>query len=716
LLAEGSASTVPSHACGLGIGKRNFGGRSRLSLSSGPDVSVCGSSSAGRGTGTRFGARAITSILLAIVFVVSGLATLPSTDPPIHPSDEEPVLEADISLTTVDSFIVSPARVYVGDTVKFTASAHSDVGSELNFTIKYDYELADGSVNPASPTSPVNVTGNPGSIVTTFVYDHVGNLTTEATEDPFFKAVLSVFDGYMTKNVTRYVYVVGNTAPVFTIGLASSYDVDRDVESSFSIKVSDPDNDPVSVTWDFGDGSDVALNETGPALVGVYVNQTHTWSPELEPSLGEYTINFSLVVTLDDGQGNSKASTSRIVIYIPYNFSPTGNVTVTATYVDPESIVWFYAYGSDGEGESLTWTFVFKREGVVYHAEAYQTDATEPNELVWVNISHVFSIEGNYTVTVYLSDAVLPELQTGAHNQTLRTVYVTSKTNRLPYVKTISITPTAPNITVDNPVALVEFYTEVADADGDVLTLTWDFGDDSPAVVNYTAGGKQVHGMTESHAYTEAGCYNVTLSVTDGWLNHSVYRWKVITIGSDNRAPSITEFVVIHNNGTYSLLGSPVHFRMVLYDLERDTIEVVWDFGDNSTILRVNLTDFDESGNVTCVVNHTYSERGEYTLTLTFTDHKFGSAYHNGSWFAIVRVRAPATVDENPWDLNDSVGLGIVVALVSSLVVWAAVVSRKRKKLDEMGMTWEEYQIRKHSGAEGGLDGEELHEPGGDAK
>jgi len=621
----------------------------------------------------------------------------------IQPILSEPVLEGAgesqsrshvLALTGV-TFTISPLEVTVGEMVTFSASASSDIASTINFTIRYDNLLADDSRNPESPVS-YHVTGNPGNVLTTYAYDHEGNLTSETSPYPYFEVELTVFDGYASKVEKRIVYVFSNTAPIFTRGPSSGYDADPGVEKRFSFKLKDYDNDPLTVVWDFGDGSPEAVNETAPAGTEVYVNQSHTWNPVIEPGSGDYWIVLYMNLTVDDGQGNYLNTSSEIRMYVPYNLAPEGNFTASATKVDPTDVVWFYANASDGEGEALTWTFEFMNETEVYYVEVHHTDAVEPFETVYVNITHVFSVEGEYMVTAYVSDAALPENQVDLHNQTLPTIQINSKVNHLPYVMaTIIVSPTTLKINATVPNATATFSVDVADQDGDVLTAKWAFGDGSEPALNVTPGGKQIHTIMQSHTYFDAGYFNVTLEVTDGRFNHTVYRWKIITITSDNKAPTVVDFQIIHSNSSYTLPGYEVRFRMVLHDAERDPIEVVWNFGDGSPRVYVNLTEFDEYGNVTCEVPHVYETNGDFRVYANFTDHQFDTSYHLASWPALMKVRSPTATVVEPWDIWDYVGLGIVFGMVLGFVGWGLEVNRKRRMLDRKGMTWEEYKIIK---------------------
>ena len=641
--------------------------------------------------------RVLTFACLALLLLSSyaGLLSAPAGDDDILPSDQ--AVPARTTAISGVEFKAVPSWAHVGDPITFYANASTDVGSTLNFTINYDSELADGSPNPYSPIS-VNVTGTPGNVVTTYTYDHEGNLTNPLVEDPFFKVKLTIFDGYTTKTETRIVYIVGNVAPAFVKTLSALYDKpDIGVEYNYSVKLIDADGDSLNVTWDFGDGTPLVYNETGPAGTEVFVNQTHVWNPYFEPGAEFYEIVYYLNLTVTDGQGNYVNSTSEVLFEVDLNFGPEGTFWASAKKVDPTVVVWFYANATDKEGESITWTFVFEKEGEDYYTEVHRTNASEPSEIVWMNISHVFAVEGNYSVTLYLTDALLPELQVGRHNNSLGTINVTSELNVVPYVmSTMTVTPSPLKINESNPIALARIYTEVADWDGDVLTATWDFGDGSEQAVNVTNGGKQIFGISQLHEYASSGYFNVTISVTDGWFNHTVIQWKIITVTSDNRAPVLVDIDVLHTNGSYSTPGSAVGFVIKLMDYERDSIEITWSFGDNTEPVTLNLTDFDYEGVVTCEVNHTFATVGEYRIRIVFTDHMFDTSYHNTSLNVTVRIRQYDAAIVEPWDVWDYVGLGLLFGMFGSIAFWAVYANVRRKKLDRWGLTWDEYMIRKN--------------------
>ena len=595
--------------------------------------------------------------------------------------------------TTLLTFSASPSRVYVGDTVTFFANASSDIATSLDFTLFFDSLLPSMANNTASPVF-TTTTGNPGSLVTTFAYDHVGNLS--GTSGTYFRAKLYVGDGANTVNLAISVYVVENAAPTFDLTLPTNYDVSIGIQYNFTTVVADVDDDPLTVTWDFGDGSDLAVNTTGPAASGIAVTQSHVWSPELEPGVGDYFIYFYMNITLDDGLGHTTQFSTRISIYVPWNFSPDGSFWTDSSYVDPTDIVVLYADATDPEGDPLTWTYTFSNETETYHTEVYHTPATAANTTVWSNITHTFAVEGAYTVTLWLSDAVLLENQVFPHNLS-KEVRLTSSENQIPGVlENITFYPQLIFFNASLGYASAQLSIQANDFDGDVLTVTWDFGDGTDQAVDYSPGGStQVYEFVQMHDYGDSGAYNVSCSVTDGRPGHEIVRYGSLVIRSNNSAPDMMGLLLNLSNSNFAAVNSTVRLTIILNDAELDAIDVWWSFGDNSSIVLSNITEFDDEGNGTSEVSHVYSSLGSFTVQIWFTDNKFDDSWHNSSWNATVAVREAWVPESNLWDLWDYLGLGIVLCSFGAIVAFTVYMRSFRRKLDDKGMTYEEYKIKK---------------------
>jgi hypothetical protein len=622
-------------------------------------------------------------------------------------SDEGGDLVARAETVYIDgTFVVSPSKAYVGTTIFYNVSAHSTVvGATLNFTIYYDWLFANGSINPSSPVT-VDTTPNPGTINKTYVYNAPGNYTYNLI-DNHYAVRLVINDGMGGwRNVTRYVEITVNEAPEFYPPPTSVTDWDIGVPLNMSVICYDEDNDNLTLTWDFGDGTDLAENVTGPAMSGVYCNQTHTWNPSAEDLYGisdyrEYYVKLSLT----DGQGHWTNATMEIRLRVGHNLSPNGVLTTNATTIDPGDEVWLLGRASDPEGEPLTWTFVFNNSEGTFLVRVFHTGLTEPNATVWVNTSYVFSDPGEYYVYLSLCDIVDPELQNdpdrSGHNVTLEHVKISSIENRIPFAGKIYVEDflTGSQDVVLNDtvgVAIAVFTVQVRDEDGEVLSATWDFGDDSDPAHNLSAGGTGIFDFVQIHEYSTWGQYNVSVLVTDGREGHDVLRYKLVNISAINAAPEVRGLVLLLDNGSFGSPGTVVEIILTLYDREQDPLTVSWDLGDGSPVQWTNVSSFSENGTAICRIEHIYDEVGDYTVRINYTDGIVGlRGLHKGLWEVYVPIKYPHIIVVRYWDWWDYGSLSLFILSLALLVLWAVMGSIKRSRLDMMGTTMEEYLLRK---------------------
>jgi hypothetical protein len=603
--------------------------------------------------------------------------------------DDAP-LTGRIAAVTIDSFTVnggSSATVYIGEEVDFDASASSTTGSQLIFTIYYDAILDIAQTpNPHSPFS-VNVTDNPGDVTTTYTYDRLGNLTSFGVS--YYRAKLSVYDGTNTVNLTRTVYVKENSAPTFELDLEDGYVLDPDEQLNMSIRVLDSDGDPITVTWDFGDGV-VVVNETGPAPTGVFVNQTHAWSPDIGPGMGP-VLYYYLTVTLEDPYSNAYSKTTTITITLPYNGLPVLTLSTSVSTLDPEVDMTFYASATDPEGEALTWTFVFNNSIEDVDVIVLHTDVTAPGTKVWNNLTYAFENPGTYAVRLWVSDALIP-YQIPPHNVT-REVGMTVRGNAVPSLtNVISMSPESPSIVTAWGYVSVTFTIDAWDADGDVVTLEWDMADGGDPRVNATSGGLLVYSFRQVRTFTETGIYNISLTATDGIVGHEIVRYRIVTVTSNNLPPSVSNLNFSYESGNFALPGEVIQFTMSLSDPEMDEIEIVWDFGDNSSLEHFNLTDYVD-GIATCVVNHSYSELGRYNVTIWFTDNQLGLLNHTKVYNAVVSVNIPSVRVVSEWSWWDYISLVLLGMIPIAFVLNLFRIRRIRRDVEKQGMTLEEMKL-----------------------
>jgi hypothetical protein len=420
-------------------------------------------------------------------------------------------------------------------------------------------------------------------------------------------------------------------APVFVAEPVDPSYATYGVLLNFTCIVKDVDNDTLTVTWAWGDGS-VNVTTTGPAASNTIIRNGHIYTPPIEQGRGEYYYNLTMTIHIDDGNGNNVSCTTTVFVLMPPNgipSLPSIRVNGTAsTTIDPSDIVYVVVKASDPEGEPLTWTYVFTNDtDEVYRMEVLNTPATDPGENVWVNLSHTFGTVGLHRIDVYVSDALIP-YQLYPHNHT-NAIYAQVVVNTAPLSSAISCEPSTPVIPWDIGYVEVNLRIDVADMEGNVIYATWDFGDGSLGAGNMTAGGSWVYTLVQAHRYVDVGVFNVTVVLTDGRPDHEVEKYELLTITSDNTPP---EYVVISYTchglfPPFDYVGEEVRFSLTVTDAEQDPIEVTWDFGDGSPLVTENLTEY-VYGNVRSSVNHTFLAPGICNITATYTDNQEGIGTH----------------------------------------------------------------------------------------
>lgn len=576
---------------------------------------------------------------------------------------------------------------YVNQTVSFWARATTDSAASLTFTIYYDYYLPGSVVNPISPIS-VNVTGNPGNIVTTFVYDHVGNLSGAA--GTYFHARCIITDGISTPiTLNRYVYVIENQPPAFNITLEPVILADKGVPKNLSTEVKDPDGDSVDVTWEWGDGSPNAFNVTGPSELGVWCNQTHTWDPYVAPGTGNFYIYTTLNLTLDDGFGNIVVGKYTVKIYVPRNSPPA--ITLDAPYsAGTNSVVEFRGTAIDVEGEDLTWVFDFKDGSPI---EVYHTIGVV-NATVWKNVTHAFLSVGTYNVLMNVSD--VPTINPGfPHNQSISKTIIIGE-NQPPGVSDeIIVNDENPFINWTTGNASVIFTVMAADLDGDPLVVTWNFSDGSPEATNTTTGGTGQFILIQVHAYTVTGQYNVTANVTDG-QGHWVLTYRLINVSSDNTPPEFVSSNITYpqGRGDYATPNETVYITYILKDDQLDPIRLLINWGDGSPVFNITLSNY-VNGTVTYVANHSYTKVGEYIVIVNVTDNMIGKGMHAFNFSLNVKIDYEPILNLNSWSWWDSTTLAILLMIPILIAVWWVNERRKQKALDDAGVTYDQWLVRK---------------------
>ena len=244
----------------------------------------------------------------------------------------------------------------------------------------------------------------------------------------------------------------------------------------------------------------------------------------------------------------------------PTNHPPVAGFTV----VIENQTVTFTDTSTDPDNDLLTYLWDF----------GDNSTSTEKNPV------HTYTEDNKtYTATLTVTDAK------GAHDSTATTISIGTQNS-----------PPIADFTygVDTATKTITFADNSTDLDNDILTYSWDFGD------NLTSNEKN-----PVHSYATNGSYTVILTVNDGKATDT--KNKTIKIG---RMPLIVNFISILSNS--SML---VFFSDFTNDEDGTIVEWHWDFGDGNT----NTTTVSYN-------THFYAQPETYNVTLTVKDDNGATA------------------------------------------------------------------------------------------
>ncbi|MDX6302116.1 MAG: hypothetical protein QOF53_3330 [Nocardioidaceae bacterium] len=248
---------------------------------------------------------------------------------------------------------------------------------------------------------------------------------------------------------TNHAPVADAGAPTCT-GLACSFS---------GTNSTDPDGDPLTYSWDFGDGSAPDASAT----------PTHT-----------YAAGGPRAVTLTATDSHGLTGTANVTV-VPATTASAVNHPPTAVAgtarCDALTCSFDAAGSGDQDGDSLSYTWDFG-------------DGTPPDTTVAP--SHTFAGAGTRTVTLVVDDG-----HGATSTDTLQVTTTEPAPNQAPTAH--ATTPTCTGLTCSFSAA------GSSDPEGGQLSYDWDFGD----------GAAHGQGPTVSHTYSAATPKVVTLTVTD---------------------------------------------------------------------------------------------------------------------------------------------------------------------------------------------------------
>lgn len=321
---------------------------------------------------------------------------------------------------------------------------------------------------------------------------------------------------------------------------------------------SDENDQIVSFTWDFGDGTE-----------GRGQTASHTYAVE-----GEYTVRL----TAEDGKG-ARASASELVSVRP-PIPPVADFSLLppdAIYRAGEPMV-FRSESSAGSIDLIEWTWDFGDGRIATGAET----------------THIFESSGDYVVRLRVVDA------RGNAAEREEVIGVASR------VPTACFTIVQEVLHDGEPILFDA--TSSIDPDGEIASYRWDFdGDD---IVDLVGGD-----ALAEHEYTAGGIYSPSLVVEDADGDRSIPFVETIHVNAGPIAQfSISTFEAEELED--------VRFTDCSTDTDGTIVSWLWDFGDGETSIQTSPTHaFGASGDatvtLTVVDDRGASRTGTVTLEIT---------------------------------------------------------------------------------------------------
>ncbi|UCE37531.1 MAG: PKD domain-containing protein [Thermoplasmata archaeon] len=542
-------------------------------------------------------------------------------------------LESEIPL--ISGFVPEPDS-WVNSTQPTIGAQYYDSGSGVDTSRVYIF--LDG-INQT-----VNATKNPDSITLVPSY---------SLSEGFHTVYLIVTDMFGNENYTAWIFYVDSIDPIAVAGDDKSSFEDEIVY--FDGSASSDEKELRNLTWDFGDG-----------FLGYGTYPDHVFT-----EAGTYT------VTLIARDIANNTGTDTLFVFVD-NVAPVANAGIDQI-VDEGEMTYFNgsdSYDTPSDMSTLIYTWYFEDSTV----------------LLGINVSHSFSDNGNYAVTLVVednngftdSDTIFVTVNNVAPIADANGPY--SGTEGVGVIFTGSATDpgedtftydwdfddsdgityldaTSPNPTwtwSDEFSGMI--YLRVTDDDGDI-------GFDSASVtITNTApvadcggpySGYEGTAIALSGSASDPGADSLTYEWdldNDGlfddatgqnpewtWYDNGVFTISLRVSDSDGGEDSDKEIVTINNvaptadaGGPYSEdEGSVVSFTGVASDPgSLDTFTYYWDFGDGESSSQQNPT-------------HVYSDDGIYIATLTVTDDDGGTNSNNT--FVMINNVAPTAYAQGPY-------------------------------------------------------------------
>ncbi|WP_423998854.1 PKD domain-containing protein [Maribacter sp. IgM3_T14_3] len=360
-----------------------------------------------------------------------------------------------LSNSTSIEIIVSPATT--GNSVPIAMATATPINGEAPLLVDFDATTSTDDNGITLYSWNFGDGSSTGSgVQTSHTYGAVGS----------YNAVLTVTDAQGLTDTFALTIMVspstsGNLAPI-AIASATPLNGETPLIVNFDASDSSDDNEIITYSWNFGDGSPVTSG----------IETSHTYN-----EIGQY---FAML-TVTDEEGLADITTLEVTV-LPVeteNLAPIAIATADPLSGESPLVVNFDASASSDDKAITTYSWNFG-------------DGSSPG--TGIETSHTFETDGIYNVILTVTDA-----EGLTDTATIEITVSTSETGNLAPIASATADP----LNGEAPL-LVNFDASASSDDKGIISYAWDYGD-----------GIKGNGVNTTHTFNTPGTYEVTLVVTD---------------------------------------------------------------------------------------------------------------------------------------------------------------------------------------------------------
>lgn len=372
---------------------------------------------------------------------------------------------------------------------------------------------------------------------------------------------------------------------------------------SFRFRATDPDNDRMNLTVDWGDNSAIASNWTES---GREASLAHAWE-----RAGTYRIR---AMALDNNSATSAWSNDAIIVI---NSPPDVPSTPSGpSFGFTGDAYGFQASSTDPDGDRMTLIYDWG-DGNASVSRPIESGAEARGEHAWKKA-------GTYRIRISATDSL------GASSLWSRSLNITINTP-----PQIPSQPLGPKF--GYAWAPYRFMTSASDPDQDSLRYTFDWGDGAQSKTGFLASGERA---AASHVWNKTGCYQILVDVTDSKGTRA--NWSAplnVTIAANDLPEMPRDLYGLRMGYT----GVNYTYFTMAEDSNGDGVMYTFDWGDFET----SLTGYVKSGSIECA-SHIWKKAGEYVIRANATDARGAPSEWSEPFTVVIKPNKPPKSPKTP--------------------------------------------------------------------